>query len=95
MPNLFGAHVVSSLALFATWRIFCIALSAVGKLSYHTTRNLTFEKAKESCQREGKDIFTDLGFLVENRHDVVSSMKDNHMSVAWMGNNILSHYWGR
>ena len=74
---------------------FCISLSAVGKLSYHNRSNLTFEKAKESCQREGKDMFTDLGFLVKNRHDVVSSMKDNHMSVAWMGNNILSSYAGR
>jgi len=74
---------------------FCIALSAVGKLSYHNRSNLTFEQAKESCLRDGKDMFTDLGFLVENRHDVVSSMKDNHMSVAWMGKNMISYYWGR
>jgi len=78
-----------------TYGIVLIVLSAVGKLSYHNTSNLTFENAKESCQREGKHIFTDLGFLVKNVRDVVSSMKDNHMSVAWMGNNILSYYWGR
>jgi len=74
---------------------FCISLSAVGKLSYHNRSNLTFEKAKESCQREGKDIFTDLGFLVKNSRDIQSSMKDNHMSVAWIGKNMISYYWGR
>ena len=74
---------------------FCISLSAFGKLSYHTTHNLTFEKAKESCQREGKDMFTDLGFLRKNGHDITSSMKDHYMSVAWIGNNILSYFFGR
>ena len=74
---------------------FCIALSAVGKVSYHNTNNLTFEKAKESCQRDGKDIFTDLGFLRKNGHDITSSMKDHYISVAWIGKNVILYYFGR
>ena len=78
-----------------TYGIVLIVLSAVGKLSYHNTSNLTFENAKESCQREGKHIFTDLGFLLKNDKDIQSFMNDNHMSVAWIGKNMMSYNAGR
>jgi len=79
-------HVINILNIISYF-----PFSAFGKLHFHKSVQSTFEEAKDTCQKEGKELFRDIGYLTGFGKWVMSSESINS---AWIGKQLLPFKYG-